>query len=102
MEPFSFSDLEAHAPQAMRHLVSADEHPLNLALSLAGAVGRLCWELGQIAPEQMAEAMTDPERLDQLSEAVADVQILLQALASEIGLKLGPATEQRLRFLGTS
>ena len=102
MELFSFSDLEAHAPQAMRHLVSADEHPLNLALSLAGAVGRLCWELGQIAPEQMGEAMTDPERLDQLSEAFADVQILLQALASEIGLKLGPATEQRLRFLGTS
>ena len=102
MEPFSFSELEAQAPQAMRHLVSADESPFNLALSLTGSVGRLCWELGQIAPDQMAEAMTDPECLDQLSEAVADTQILLQALASEIGLNLGPATEQRLRILGAS
>jgi NTP pyrophosphatase (non-canonical NTP hydrolase) len=70
--------------------------PKNLAMALAGEVGKLLAELQWLTPEDAARVMDDPGAAARMRSELADVTIYLVRLADVLGVDLIEAARAKL------
>ncbi|WP_405096321.1 nucleotide pyrophosphohydrolase [Micromonospora sp. NBC_01412] len=75
--------------------------PKNLAMALAGEVGKLLAEFQWLTPEQAATVMDDPEAGARVKAEIGDVTIYLTRLADVLGIDLSEAALTKLDEVAT-
>lgn len=101
----SFDELKELAADGYGYLVVDDGHPAIAGLLIAAASGEISSLLGGLGVDGWEDASMDPDFLDPAWEAMADLLIGIQALASMLGIDLAAATRRRvdgLRHRGAS
>ena len=70
--------------------------PKDLTLAIAAEAGELAEVFLWKTPEEVEEALADPEQREHLSEEMADVLLYLLCLADVTGVDLSQAVEAKL------